>query len=403
MKASWVLTVALAITGAAGVTAALLVPAAAEAQQKVGPKVGVPLKAAQEAVQKKNWNGALARIKEAQGVQPRTAFEDYKINELLWYVYLQQGRNADAARLLEQQIASGQMPAGEKVQRTKTVAQLYFRAGNYAKATQAANQYLKSAPGDQEVQLLVAQSHFQQKDYKAAVASANRLIKPGQKPSEDLLQLLLRSNYELKDAAGTTAALEQLLTYYPSPETWNRLLDGYIEQTNHDHELLSLYRLSEDVGSLVKPRQYIDMAQALYVGGFAIESERIMDKGLAAGLFQGEELTRAQRTRDTAKRKADEDRKSLATADKALAAAKNGTAAYKIGQLYFSAGKYPEAAEAMRKALTLPGLEDIDDANMELGIALARSGKKAEAVKAFDAVKDPKFAEVARLWKLRIR
>jgi hypothetical protein len=40
---------------------------------------------------------------------------------------------------------------------------------------------------------------------------------------------------------------------------------------------------------------------------------------------------------------------------------------------------------------------------MEMGIALARSGKKADAVKAFDAVKDPKFAEVARLWKLRIR
>ena len=52
---------------------------------------------------------------------------------------------------------------------------------------------------------------------------------------------------------------------------------------------------------------------------------------------------------------------------------------------------------------TLPGLTDADDANMELGIALVRLGKKAEAVKAFDAVKDPEFAEVARLWKLRIR
>ena len=346
MKASWVLTAALAFTGAAGVSAALLAPSVAEAQQKIGAKVGVPLKAAQEAIQKKNWNGALARIKEAQAVQPRTAYEDYKINELLWYVYLQQGRNADAARLLEQQIASGQMPAGERVQRTKTVAQLYFRAGNYAKAGQAANQYLKSAPNDQEAQLLVAQSYFQQKDYKAAVAAANRLIKPGQKPSEDLLQLLLRSNYELKDAAGTSAALEQLLTHYPTPDTWNRLLDGYIEQTNHDHELLALYRLSEDVGSLTKSRQYLDMAQALFVGGFAIEAERIMDKGLAAGLFSGEELTRAQRTRDTAKRKADEDRKALAGADKALAAAKTGAAAYKVGQLYFSAGKYAEAAEA---------------------------------------------------------
>jgi len=403
MKATWVLTAALAFTGTAGLTAGLLAPAVAEAQQKIGPKVGVPLKAAQEAVQKKNWNSALGKIKEAQAVQPRTAFEDYKINELLWYVYLQQGRNADAARLLEQQIASGQMPAGERVQRTKTVAQLYFRAGNYPKAAQAANQFLKSAPNDQEMQLLVAQSHFQQKDYKSAVAAANRLIKPGQKPSEDLLQLLLRSNYELKDAAGTSAALEQLLTYYPSPDTWDRLLDGYIEQTNHDHELLALYRLSEDVGSLTKSRQYLDMAQALFVGGFAIEAERIMDKGLAAGLFSGEEMTRATRTRDTAKRKADEDRKALAGAGPALAAAKTGDAAYKVGKLYFSAGKYAEAADAMRKALTLPGLGDVDDANMELGIALVRLGKKAEAAKAFDAVKDPEFAEVARLWKLRIR
>lgn len=403
MKATWVLTAALAFTGAVGVAAALLAPTVAEAQQKIGPKVGVPLKAAQEAIQKKNWNGALARIKEAQAVQPRTSFEDYKINELLWYVFLQQGRNADAARLLEQQIASAHMPAGEKVQRTKTLAQLYARAGNYAKANQAANQYLKSVPGDQDAQMLVAQSYFQQKDYKSAVTAANRLIKPGQKPSEDLLQLLLRSNYELKDAAGTSAALEQLLTYYPSPETWDRLLDGYIGQTNHDHELLALYRLSEDVGSLTKSRQYLDMAQALFVGGFAIEAERIMDKGLAAGLFSGEELTRAQRTRDTAKRKADEDRKALATANNALAAAKTGQAAYKVGQLYFSAGKNAEAVEAMRKALSLPGLEDVDDANMELGIALARLGRKPEAIKAFDAVKDPKFAEVARLWKLRIR
>jgi tetratricopeptide (TPR) repeat protein len=403
MKATWVLTAALAFSGAIGVTAALLAPAVAEAQQKIGPKVGVPLKAAQEALQKKNWSLALSKIKEAQAVQPRTSYEDYKINELLWYVYLQQGRNADAARLLEQQIASGQMPGGERVQRSKTLAQLYFRSGNYAKAIQVGNQYLKSAPGDQDVQLLVAQSYYQQKDYKAAVAAADRIMKNGQRPSEDLLQLVLRSNYELKDQAGTAKALEQLLTYYPTPATWSRLLDGYIQKTNHDHELLALYRLAEDVGTLTKPRQFVDMSQALFVSGFAIEAERIMDKALAANLFTGEDLVRAQRTRDTAKRKADEDRKTLAGADKALAAAKSGDAAYNLGKLYFSAAEYGKAADAMRKALTLPGLTDADDANMEAGMALARLGKKAEANKAFDAVKDPGFAEVARLWKLHLR
>ena len=169
-KASWVLSAAMAVAGPLGVTAAVLAPSVAVAQQKVSAKVGVPLKAAQEAVQKKNWNGALAKIKEAQAVSPRTAYDDYMINELLWYVYLQQGRNADAARLLEQQIASGQMPAGEKVQRTKTLAQLQFRGGQLRQGDPAANQYLKSAPGDREMQLLVAQAYFQQKDYKSAVA-----------------------------------------------------------------------------------------------------------------------------------------------------------------------------------------------------------------------------------------
>ena len=142
-KAKYVLGAALAIGSVALVPVALLAPSVAVAQQKVSASVGKPLKAAQDAVQKKNWNGALAAIKQAQAVEPRTAYDNYKINELLWYVYLQQGRNADAARLLEQQIASGQMPAGEKVQRTKTLAQLYFRSGSYGKAVQYANQYLK--------------------------------------------------------------------------------------------------------------------------------------------------------------------------------------------------------------------------------------------------------------------
>jgi tetratricopeptide (TPR) repeat protein len=402
-KASWVLSAALTCTAAVGVTAALLAPSVAEAQQQVSAKVGVPLKAAQEAVKKKNWSGALAKIKEAQAVSPRTAYDDYMINELQWYVFVQQGRNADAARLLEQQIASGQMPANQKVSRTKTLSQLYFRSGSYGKAIQSGNQYLKSAPGDQEVQLLVAQAYFQQKDYKSAVAAAERIAKGQARPSEDLLQLMQRCYYELKDAAGTARTLELLLKYYPSADTWERLLSGIIAATNHDHELIALYRLSEDVGALRKPTQYVDMTQALVVGGFAIEGERVLEKGIASGAFSAEDLARAKRTLETAKRRADEQRKELPGADKALSAAKVGDAAYAVGKLYFSAGDYARATAALQKALSLSGLTDRDDANAELAIALARQGKKADAAKAFDAIKDPKFAEVARLWKLRLR
>src|SRR5215213_3874684 len=112
MKASFVLSAALAMAGWAGIAGTLLVvPATAEAQQKVSAKVGVPLKAAQDAIQRKKWDSALGKIKEADGTPGKTPFDQYKINELLWYVYLQQGRNADAARVLEGQLASGQVPA----------------------------------------------------------------------------------------------------------------------------------------------------------------------------------------------------------------------------------------------------------------------------------------------------
>ena len=98
-KAAFVLSAAIAAASVFGATA-LLVPATAVAQQKVGTAVGKHLKTAQDAIQRKKWDQALAAIKQAQAVDTKTAFEQYKINELLWYVYLQQGRNLDAARLL---------------------------------------------------------------------------------------------------------------------------------------------------------------------------------------------------------------------------------------------------------------------------------------------------------------
>jgi tetratricopeptide (TPR) repeat protein len=403
-KASFVLTGALAMAGWAGVAGTMLmVPATATAQQKVSQKVGVPLKAAQENIQRKKWDAALGKIKEADAAPGKTAFDQYKINEMLWYVYLQQGRNADAARVLEGQIASGQMPGGEKVQRTKTLAQLYARAGSYGKAASTAQQYLKSVPGDKDMQLLVANAYYQQKDYKGAVAAAERLMKGGGTPSQDLLQLVLRSNYELGDSAGTAKALDQLLKYYPSPDTWERVLDGYMKTTKNDQALMALYRLAEDVGTLKEPRQFTDMTQALVIAGFGQEAERIMNKGIAANVFQGEELTRAKRTLEAAKRRGDVERAALPKAAATLAAARTGAEMLKVGEMYFSAGDYANAAAAVQKAIAAGGIADMDNAEMLLGIALKRKGDKAGAAKAFDLVKDPKFAEIAKLWKTAAR
>ena len=108
-KASFVLAGASWQMRGLGVASAgtmLVPPVAAVAQQKVSVRrsasaaeggAGGDLQEAQVGCQ------ALAAIKAGGRGQPgKTAFDQYKINELLWYVYLQQGRNADAARVLEE-------------------------------------------------------------------------------------------------------------------------------------------------------------------------------------------------------------------------------------------------------------------------------------------------------------
>jgi tetratricopeptide (TPR) repeat protein len=397
-KASFVLSTALAAAGlgAAGVA---MWPVAAVAQQTVSQEVGNHLKAAQTDIGRKRWDSALQNIKKAQGVQPRSAFEDYKINELLWYVYLQQGRNAEAARLLEQQIASGQMPPSERTQRLKTLAQLLFRAGNYSKAIQVSNDYLKAVPGDREMQMMVAQGYFQQKNYKQAIAAAERLSRSGQ-PGEDLLQLVLASNYALGDKEGTSKALEQLVRYYPSPDTWKRVLNTYFKQAKGDQEKLALYRLSQDVGTLDKSSDYFDMAEALIVEGFPAEGQRVMEAGKAAKVFTPEEEPRVQRTLDSAQKELAKQSAATAAAAKAVSTGSSGEDMYQAGRLYFGQGNYPKAVDALRKALAKGGVSDPDDANMLLGIALTRSNRNSDAGKAFTQVKDPKLAEIARVWAL---
>ena len=126
-------------------------------------------------------------------------------------------------------------------------------------------------------------------------------------------------------------------------------------------------------------------------------------KGIASGVFSGDTMARAQRTLDAAKRKADVERATLPKAAGMLAAAKTGDEMFNVGKLYFSSGDYAKATDALKKAIAKGGLADADAVTMLSGVALARSGNKAEANKAFDAVKDPKFAEIAKLYKMAIR
>ena len=75
-------------------------------------------------------------------------------------------------------------------------------------------------------------------------------------------------------------------------------------------------------------------------------------------MFSGEAKARVQGELDRAKSGAAVDAKDIATADKQLAAAKTGNEMVGIGKLYFSAGDYQKAADALQKGLARGGVQD---------------------------------------------
>lgn len=405
-RSSLLLGAMLAAAGVFGSVGAVLLPAAAVAQdtakpQKISAKVGKPLKAAQDALNAQNWDEALVQLAAAQAVEGKTPYDQYMINELTWYTHLQKKDYAAAATVLEAQLASGQTPPADVTVRTKTLTQLNYQVQNYPKAIEFGNRYLALAPTDKEMGLLVAQSYALVKDYAGARDVVNRLSAGGV-PDEQLLRIGLRSSFELKDRAATVTALEQLVRYYPKPEYWTDLLNNTLFQTKDDRELRHLYRLMDDVGSLNDGDNCAESGAVLNAGGFPSEAERLMSRCAAANLYQGDTKARATAALDTARRGAEADRKDVATAATALAAAKTGNEMVAYGKLYFSTGDYAKAADAIAKGLAKGGVTDVGDAQMLLGIAQTRGNDAASALTTFKSITDPKLGTIAKLWALHV-
>lgn len=409
-NANWVLGAAVAAALLLGPVGSFYAPVAAAADEKakaaetpkVGAKVGKPLKAAQDAIAAKNWDEALARIQEAQAVDPKTPYEQYMTNEMLYYVMVQKRQFKEAGAILEQQLASGQVPAAELPTKYKTAAALANQNGEPAKAVEFAKKYVELEPGDPVGMTLLGQAYYLQKDYQNAATTMKQVVAASPKPSEQALNILLQSQAQLKDRAGALATLQALVRGYPKHEYWDDLLSNTLFQTKDARERRYLYRLMEDTGTLEEGESYAEMGTDLLEGGYPSEAQRILEKGMAANLFQGVDKERAQVSLEQARKGAAADRSEAAGADKALAAAKTADEMVGIGKLYFSLGDYGKAAEAVQKGIAKGGVKDLDDANMLLAVSRARSNQSAEAQAALAAVKDPRLAPLATLWKLRL-
>jgi TolA-binding protein len=403
------LLLSLAVAPMAMLPVLTLTPGVVHAQEKgkIGAKVGKPLQKALDAANKKDFATALASLGEADAVSGKNAYEQFQINELFGFVFLQQKRYADAVRVYERNMTSGQLPAAQANDRLKLLAQLNFQLRNLGNAASYGNRWLKATgQKDTEMLVLVGQAYYLNKDYKSAVTymgdAVNTAQKAGRKPDENWLLILQQSFYNLKDADGVNKVLYQLVRLYPKTEYWDILTSNLLRGApNDDRVTLNIYRLMRQLGVMKSADDYGEMAIIALQQGLPAEAQAIMEQGYASKVLEsGGDMARSKRILDQARKQAADGRRTLPQEEAEALRSPQGQADFALAQAYLGYGENEKAVAAIQRGLKKGGIRSPDEAYLLLGQAFVRLKNGAEARAAFAKVTGAELKELARVWAI---
>jgi hypothetical protein len=256
----------------------------------VRPAVGKPLLQAETLMRQGNYHAALLKVNQASEVGGLTAYEGLVIAQVRGAAAAGAGDYIDAANSYQTVLASGSQPQTAQTQLIQAIAGFYYQAQDYPHTITWVNHYIEAQGQDPQTRALLAQSYYQEGDYKAAEQAAWREHQAaqitGQKLPEVELQLLATSAEKSGDRAGYLAALEALLTNYPSPQYWAVAIDTVAASPGFpDNLTIDVYRLRLATGTLTASGDYEDYAERAILAGQPAEAKQVIDHGFASGVL----------------------------------------------------------------------------------------------------------------------
>jgi tetratricopeptide (TPR) repeat protein len=348
---------------------------------KFSKKAQKALGEAQALQQKGDNDGALVKIREAEAL----AKQD----------------NAMLAEGLQGSIDSGSTTPEEKLKFQRSLAALAVQKNDVPGAIKVYEAMVAEHPNDADLVVGLGEMYNRAGRTPEAVATIDKAIKAkqaaGQQVEETWYKRALALAYDGKLANQVTPASIALVQAYPTPTNWRDVLVIFRETSGLDDQgNLDVMRLMHDTNALTGERDYFEYAETADKRGLAGEAKSIIDAGTAKGaLSTGKAYVKELVAIVTPKVKSD--RASLPGLEKEGRADKTGRMAKATADGYLGYGENAKAAELYRLALQKGGV-DAAEVNTRIGIALVRSGDKAGAEAAFNAVQGGKRADIAKFW-----
>lgn len=341
-----------------------------------------------------------AKVAAAQAVS-ETKEDRYLIGQLQLKAALAAKDNVSMAAAIDAIAKSGFASTPDVARLYMALGSTYYNAKQLDQAAAAFERGSSLNPNDTDLLVNLGETRFAQGRKEEAITIFQRAIQvrtaAGQKPEEALYKRTLSIAYDAK--LPSTAELgRQWVAAYPSAQSWRDAIAVYRNMTKPDVEgTLDLLRLMQATGALSQPADYSLFATAAADQLNYNEAQAVIDAGVAAKHVDvSSPLFRDIVSGLKAKPKA-----TAADLAAATKTAQSGMALLRIGDRYYAMGDYAKAVELYRMAADKPGV-DKDVANLHIGMALARSGDKAGATAALNAVSGAR-AEIAKFWLLYVQ
>lgn len=398
---------------AAFLLSAVAAPSAAVAQQKAAPsasaippvsKAAQPKLVALEKAVKENRSAevpALAAAALAAATTPSDRYYAYRLQ----LPSLAAANNAAALLpALEGVLGTGLATGEELSSLTLLSAKLNYNKGaaDAAASTLAATraaEAVRLSPSNGEAHYILGLVQNRQKKPAEAVASlqkAQQLWAAAGKPADQgIADQMFGIAYNARLPIARDLAVSNVKAS-PNPRNWRAAIKITGEVSNlQAPDKVDLFRLQRATSSFEGEADYYPYIDALLTRGLPGEAKAVLDEAFAANKLDRNKATWKDMQAAAAARVA-ADRASLTAGEKAALSAATARPALATGDAFMSYGDYAKAAALYRAALGKSGV-DADLANLRLGIALARSGDKAGAQTALNAVKGTR-SNIAQLW-----
>jgi tetratricopeptide (TPR) repeat protein len=355
----------------------------------------------------KNFAEVQNRITQAEAMPNLTPYESYAINRMKLTLGSQSQNSAMAIAALEAVVNSEYLPAADKDTFVQALGGMYYEAKNYPKAIEWFKRYQAQSKTPEKVQDALIRCYYLSGDYANAKTQLQPILTSGKTPSQEDLRLLASSADKVKDTETYMATMDKMVTYYPTDDFWNHVINRGIQRRpgfNMNDYLIDVYRLLFASVKQMAPEDYTNLAELALQVGFPTEAKHAVDAGFAAGVLgTGSTAAKDKQLRDKATKGANDDARNIAAGEASAAKSKNGAGLVNIGWAYVTMDQYDKGINFIQQGIAKGGLKQPDEAKLRLGIAYAKAGKKDDALKTLGEVKaGGGLSDLAKYWTILI-